>query len=157
MARKNLFVTYMTLISLGIPCLWLIYKSKGNAQTGSESNWLSIIVLGLWIASLIGINIYAFIVRKRPMQEKERQKWEKIRYKGKRRYVILGAVKAMLWLLLLNVDHLYKAIDNGEFFNVTPLKAEAYAPIGLMLLIIVIGLPIATWDNQEKKYKESVK
>jgi hypothetical protein len=135
--------------------LWLLHKLKGNAQPGSD--WLPIIVLGLWIATLIGINIYGFIVRKRQMQDKERQKWEKIRAKGKRRYVILGAVKVILLFLVMNSQSLSKAIDKGELFNITPLEAEAYAPIGLMLLIIIIGMPIANWDDQEKKYQESLK
>jgi len=154
MTRKKLVINTL-LISLGILVLWLLHKLKGNTQP--DSYWLPIIILGIWIATLIGINIYGFIVCKRPMQEKEREKWDKIRAKGKRRYVILGAVKVISLLLLLNSQSLYRAIDKRELFNITPIEAEAYAPIGLMLLIIIIGMPIANWDDQEKKYKELLK
>lgn len=154
MTRKKLVINTL-LISLGILVLWLLHKLKGD--TNPDSDWLSIIVFGLWIAALIGISIYAFIVRKRPMQEKEKQKWEKIRAKGKRRYVILGAIKVMFLLMLMNNRSVFEMIDKVNFFNITLLQAEVYALFGLVLLIIIIGVPIANWDDQEKKYKESLK
>jgi hypothetical protein len=96
---------------------------------------------------IVGIgSFWLFILRRRELQREaasmsqaQKEGWERIRAKGKARYVILGMLGGLLMFLALPLFRLIKSYFNGE----PSLFSSRYAgELGLLIAILGVGLSI---------------
>lgn len=109
----------------------------------------------LVVGALVGMVVIARRENSLPLDRNEREAWESIRAKGKRRY-ILGSVTYGLFVgLLFLLYQLIKSLWWGE-----SLSADmGFVLIALFLILYVGGsyyAAIKRWDLYEARYKESL-
>ena len=156
MKRRNLFLTYLLLISVTGVGSWLVNGSEQSIQARLSSERLSTLIgflltgCGLiGIAILIGRNEHL-------MKEQEISNWEETRNKGKFRYILAGVLKSILVILALNAVWIFKSYRSGELFSVNE-DSEAFIFTIISLLIICIAVSFAVLRLQERRYYESLK
>ena len=118
-----------------------------------------------FLSSLIaGIGIFGlFVLRRRELQQEtssmsQEQKvgWERIRAKGKARYVILGMLGGLLMFFAIPLLRLIKSYLNGEsnFFS-----SRGAGELGLLIAILAVGISIVRvrlWNIHEGNYRKNL-
>ena len=145
MSRKN-----SELIKLLLMVLMLI--GVGLAFGNGTSLLIGFLLV---VGALVGLVVIARREKSLPLDRNERDVWESIRTKGKRRY-ILGSVTYGLFVgLLFLLYQLIKSLWSGESFSAD----MGFVLIAFFLILYVGGsyyAAIKRWALYEERYQESL-
>lgn len=146
MSRTNLAISYLLIVTLAILGLWL---GSVSVDSGDARRWIGLTLLLCAVGGLVlvyrrGLRLSA--------KEKELQ-WQRIKAKGKVRYVISGVLLSQsVWLPLLF----------GSLFEISKYGTwrSASLPPWWWVVLAALGAPIAFiysmiwWHRQERKYSD---
>lgn len=108
----------------------------------------------LVICALAGIAVLARRENSRPLGLGERERWESIRAKGKRSFVLKSARRGLFVGLLFLIIQLIRSRWTGESFS----ASSGFILLALFFILYVGGSSYAAmreWALYEERYKES--
>jgi len=90
----------------------------------------------------------------KPMTEKQRSKWERLRAKGKRRFIVINVIAYAASPVLALVT-LHLALTGTAEFSVSTVELSGAILAGFLLSMWGYVRSLASWDKQEARYHES--
>jgi hypothetical protein len=90
----------------------------------------------------------------KPMTEKQRSRWERLRAKGKRRFIVINVI-AHAASPVLTLVTLHLALTGTAEFMVSTVELSGAILAGFLLSMWGYVRSLATWDKQEARYHES--
>ena len=147
MSRTNLAINYLLIVTLAILGLWL---GSVSVDSGDVRRWIGLTLLLCAVGGLV-------LIYRRDLRPSVREKeiaWQRIKAKGKLRYVVGQVLLSQLvWLPLLF----------GGLFDIYKYGTWHYVPWPpwWWMVLAALGAPIAViysmswWHRQERKYSDA--
>ena len=146
MSRTNLAISYLLIVTLAISGLWL---GSASVDSGDARRWIGLTLLLCAVAGLL-------LVYRRDLRLSAREKeleWQRIKGKGKVRYVVGQVLLSQLVWLPLLFGGLFDIYRYGTWHSVS-------LPPWWWMVLAALGAPMAFiysmswWHRQERKYSD---
>ena len=147
MSRTNLAISYLLIVTLAISGLWL---GSVSVDSGDVRRWIGLTLLLCAVGGLM-------LVYRRDLRLSAREKelvWQRIKAKGKVRYVVGRVLSSQLVWLPLLFGGLFDIYTYGTWRSVS-------LPPWWWMVLAALGAPMAFiysmswWHRQERKYSDA--
>jgi len=147
MSRTNLAIGYLLIVTLGILGVWF---GSVSVDSGDFRRWLGLTLL---LGAAVGL-VFMYQRDLRPSQQEKWVEWQRIKAKGKARYVLAQMFWTQVVWLPIFLGSLFEIYKNGPGH---PLLL----PPWWWVVLAIMGAPFAFvysvvwWRRQERNYSEA--